>query len=96
MGSPQHTEYVSEGFVKVTAAYAYEDLPRLLDKKLVDAAIVPRNVYQAQPSSWPKGHMVTVGKARNVGFYLNKNDPKSLISPLNTAIARCVQSVSAK
>jgi len=40
-------------------------------------------------ADWPKEIRVTVGRARNSGFYLNAADPKGLLAPLNRAIERC-------
>jgi ABC-type amino acid transport substrate-binding protein len=89
LGSPQHTDYASEGFPHITATYAYEDLAKLLARSLVDVAIVPRSVYNEQKADWPPKVLVSAGKLRSSGFYLNKDDPKGLLKPLNESIARC-------
>ena len=89
LGSPQQTYYVSDGFTSMTAAYAYEDLAKLLARGTVDVVIVPRSVFGEQKSIWPPKVMVSPGRPRSSGFYLNKDDPKSLLKPLNESIARC-------
>ena len=93
IGSPQHTEYVSEGYARLSPAYTYEDLPKLLSERLVEAVIVPKSVFMENKGSWPRGIVVTNGKPRKSGFYLNKTDPKKLLARLNAGIARCVQKV---
>lgn len=89
LGSPQQTDYASDGYFNMTAAYAYEDLVRLLAKRAVDAVIVPRSVYNDQKALWPAGTVIAQAKARSSGFYLNKDDPKRLLKPLNDSIAQC-------
>jgi ABC-type amino acid transport substrate-binding protein len=73
----------------MTAAYAYEDLAKLLARGTVDAVLVPRSVYGEQKAIWPPKVMVSAGKPRSSGFYLNKDDPKGLLKPLNASIAQC-------
>lgn len=96
MGSPQHTEYASQGYAHLTPTYSYDDLPRLLAKHSVDVVIVPRSVYREKKSSWPEGIQVTIGKQRNSGFYLNKADPKGLLNVLNAGIERCIATIPNK
>ena len=95
LGSPQQTDYVSDGYQNMTAAYAYEDLARLLARRAVDAVIVPRSVYNEQRTLWPAGAVLTLAKPRRSGFYLNRSDPKRLLKPLNDSIAQCRKTVQA-
>lgn len=96
LGSPQHTDYVADGYLNMTPAYAYEDLGKLLARGTVDAVIVPRSVFDEQKANWPPKIVVAAGKPRSSGFYLNKNDPKGLLKPLNDSIARCKDFVPSK
>jgi ABC-type amino acid transport substrate-binding protein len=96
LGSPQQTDYVSDGYSHIAATYAYEDLAKLLARGLVDVVIVPRSVYNEQRADWPSKVMVSAGKPRSSGFYLNKDDPKGLLKPLNESIARCRDSDASK
>ena len=91
LGSPQHTDYVSDGFTKFTPAYTYEELAQLLERGAIDVAIVNRSIYGDMKSLWPAGHTSKVGRARNSGFYLNKDDPKHLHGKLNASISACVE-----
>ncbi|NVO05980.1 MAG: transporter substrate-binding domain-containing protein [Rhodoferax sp.] len=96
LGSPQHADYLAEGYARVTGVYAYEELAGLLERAQVDVVIVPRSVYAEQKALWPPKAMVTAGKPRASGFYLNKDDPKKLQKPLNAAIARCKDASSSR
>ena len=91
LGSPQHTDYVAEGYANVSGAYSYEDLPKLLGRGQVDVVVVPRSVYGEQMNLWPQGAVVADGRPRGSGFYLSKDDPRGLMKPLNESIARCRQ-----
>ncbi len=91
LGSPQHTEYLAD-FSTFIPSYSYGNLPKLLERKVVDVAILNRNTYQDMKPLWPHGHITTAGKSRYTGFYLNKADPRHLLEPLNTSIARCLKS----
>ncbi len=96
LGSPQHTDYAADGYFNMTAAYAYEDLGKLLARGAVDAVIVPRSVYSEQKAMWPPRIVMAPGKPRSSGFYLNKDDPKGLHKHLNESIARCIDTVASK
>jgi hypothetical protein len=89
LGSPQHTDYVADGYSRVATAVTYEELAKTLLTDLADVVIVPQSVYEEQKDSWPANTFVTLGKARKSGFYLNKDDPKRLLAPLNRSIERC-------
>lgn len=88
-GSPQHADYVAEGYSNVTGVYSYEELAKFLAREQVDVVVVPRSVYTLQLNLWPRGTQVSEGRPRGTGFYLNKDDPKALFKPLNQAIDRC-------
>jgi len=96
MGSPQHTDYVADGYANLVPVYAYEDLSKMLGRKTVDAAIVPRSVYLEQRKIWPEGARTTPGKPRSSGFYLNLGDPKRLLTRVNSSIGRCQEAVVTK
>jgi hypothetical protein len=89
LGSPQETEYASKGYAHITAAYAYEDLPKMLARDMVEVAIVPAMVYSEQKNKWPVEAIVSTGTPRSLGFYLTKGDPKGLLTNLNKGIAQC-------
>ncbi len=80
---------LADGYTHVTGTYTYEELVRTLVRGLADAVIVPQSVYEDMKADWPKETRVTVGRARNSGFYLNATDPKGLLAPLNRAVDRC-------
>jgi hypothetical protein len=88
-GSPQHLDYVANGYTNVSPSYTYEDLVRVLKEGLVDVVIVPQSVYEEQKADFPANTLVTKGRQRNTGFYLNKVDPKQLYKTLNRRIAYC-------
>lgn len=96
MGSPQHTDYVADGYANLVPVYAYEDLSKMLGRKAVDAAIVPRSVYLEQRKIWPEGARTTYGKPRSSGFYLNLDDPKRLLTRVNSSIGRCQDALATK
>lgn len=89
LGSPQHVDYVAEGYGKVNGTYTYEELIKTLTGGLADMVIIPQSVYEDQKAQWPRETIVTVGRVRNTGFYLQAEDPKALLAPLNRAIERC-------
>jgi hypothetical protein len=89
LGSPQHTDYAAQGYDHITALYSYKDLVRTLTSALVDVVIVPQSVYEDQKEDWPSNTIITMGRQRNTGFYLNKADPKGLLEPINRSIERC-------
>ncbi|MBK6998753.1 MAG: transporter substrate-binding domain-containing protein [Rhodoferax sp.] len=89
LGSPQQVDYLADGYTHVVGTYTYEELVRTLVQGLADAVIVPQSVYEDMKADWPKETRVSVGRARNSGFYLNATDPKGLLAPLNRAIDRC-------
>jgi ABC-type amino acid transport substrate-binding protein len=89
LGSPQHTDYISDGYASVVGAYSYEDLPKMLAKGTVDAVVVPRSVYAEQRDTWPAKTLTLAGRQRSSGFYLQKNDPKKLLKHLNESITYC-------
>ena len=93
LGSPQHTEYLGD-FSTFIPSYSYGNLPKLLERKVVDVAILNRNTYQDMKSLWPQGHITTAGKSRYTGFYLNKADPRHLLEALNAGIAKCLKSTA--
>jgi hypothetical protein len=96
LGSPQQTDYASEGYTNVITVYAYEDLAKLLVLDNVDVVIVPKSVYHEQKSIWPAGVVAVVGKERNSGFYVNLGDPMKLITRLNMKIKQCQKVLVAK
>ncbi|WP_342616171.1 transporter substrate-binding domain-containing protein [Rhodoferax sp. GW822-FHT02A01] len=96
LGSPQHADYLAEGYASVSGAYSYEELPRLLARAQVDVVVVPRSIYGEQKNLWPPGSIVTDGRSRMTGIYLSKQDPKGLLKPLNESIGRCKASVGKK
>lgn len=89
LGSPQQTDYASDGYVQLTGAYTYEELPRLLALQAADAVIVPKSVYLEMKEQWPAGVRAMAGRKRSTGFYVNASDPKRLLARLNAAIGRC-------
>lgn len=89
LGSPQHMDYAAEGYRHITTTYTYEELVKLLAGGMVDVVIIPQSVYEDQKGDWPQSTIVTAGKQRNTGFYLNKDDPKGLREQLNKSIERC-------
>ncbi len=89
LGSPQQVDYLADGYTHVTGTYTYAELVRTLVQGLADAVIIPQSVYDDMKADWPKETRVTVGRARNSGFYLNAADPKGLFVPLNRAVDRC-------
>jgi hypothetical protein len=93
LGSPQHVDYVAEGYTRVAPAQTYEELIKTLALNHTDVVIIPQSVYEDQKADWPKDVVITVGRTRNTGFYLNTDDPKKLAEPLNLAIERCRKTV---
>lgn len=89
LGSPQQTDYASDGYALLTGAYAYEELPKLLLHKAADAVIVPKSVYSEMKGQWPAGVRAVSGRKRSTGFYVNASDPKRLLARLNAAIGHC-------
>lgn len=89
LGSPQQVDYLADGYTQVTGTYTYAELVKTLVQGLADAVIIPQSVYDDMKADWPKETRVSVGRARNSGFYLNAADPKGLLAPLNRAIDRC-------
>lgn len=89
LGSPQQVDHVADGYTNVIGTYTYTELVRTVVQGRADAAIVPQSVYEDMDADWPKETKVTVGRARNSGFYLNATDPKGLLTQLNSAIDRC-------
>ncbi len=89
LGSPQDVEHVADGYSKVVGAITYSELPKTLSMDMVDAVIVPRRVYEDQRALWPETTLVTVGRHRSSGFYLQPADTKALLMPLNRAIEDC-------
>lgn len=89
LGSPQHDDHQALGYARVAGVYTYEEMARMLSQDMVDAVVLPRSLYEDMKSTWPAGHRVLEGKARNSGFYLPKADPRQLAVPLNQAIRRC-------
>lgn len=89
LGSPQHTDYAAEGYTRVTATYTYEELIRALTTNMTDVVIIPQSVYEDQKNDWPAATIITVGRARNTGAYLNKDDPAGLRESLNKNIVQC-------
>jgi ABC-type amino acid transport substrate-binding protein len=89
LGSPQYSDYLADGYKAVVGTYTYTELVKQLTGGLSDAVIVPRSVYEELLSNWPKDLIITEGRARNTGFYLNKSDPKNQLGRLNRAIERC-------
>lgn len=89
LGSPQETDYLADGYSSVQTAYEYGDLPRMLNSRTVDAVVVPKSVYLEMAPTWPAGVQTSPGKARGIGFYLNKKDPKGLLKLLNDSIVKC-------
>jgi ABC-type amino acid transport substrate-binding protein len=96
LGSPQQTDYLADGYSNMTPAYAYEDLARLLANGSVDMVVVPQSVFSDQKALWPPNVVVTAGKPRSSGFYLNNDDPKGLLKPLNESIAQCTDPQAGK
>lgn len=89
LGSPQHNDYKGLGYARLASTYSYEELPRMLRQDMVDAAVLPRSIYESIQSMWPAGHLLQDGKARSTVFYLHKDDPRQLAGPLNQAVRRC-------
>lgn len=89
LGSPQHVDYAAEGYGRINPVYTYEELIGMLIDGRADVVIIPQSVYEDQKADWPKETIVTRGRARNTGFYLNAADPRQLSDPLNRAIGRC-------
>lgn len=96
LGSPQETDYVLDGYSSVQTTYEYEDMPRMLSSKVVDAVIVPKSVYLAMGSKWPNGVQTSPGRPRGIGFYLNKKDQKGLLKVLNESIGKCRMQASSQ
>jgi hypothetical protein len=90
IGSPQHTDYIDDGFVNFTPTYTYEELGKLLARDAIDVAIVNKSIYFDMKNDWTVGHLATEGRLRSSGFYLNKDDPKHLRKILNASITKCV------
>jgi ABC-type amino acid transport substrate-binding protein len=89
IGSPQHADHAAAGYARVVGATTYEELGRTLSMNMVDAVVLPQPLYEAMRAHWPPGVIVTPGRARQSGFYLNAADPRHLAAPLNRAIEQC-------
>lgn len=89
LGSPQHNDHKGLGYARLASTYSYEELPRMLRQDMVDAAVLPRSIYESTQPKWPAGHLLHNGKARSTVFYLHKDDPRQLAGPLNQAVRRC-------
>ena len=89
LGSPQQVEYAADGYTKVTGSYTYAELAKALSKDMADVVIVPRSIYEEQQALWPEKTIVSLGRQRSSGFYLQPADTKALMSPLNRAIEAC-------
>ena len=89
LGSPQQLEYVGEGYARMTGAISYTELPKTLTQDMADAAIVPRSIFEESKAQWPQNIIVTVGRHRSTGFYVQPNEGKALLTPLNRAITEC-------
>jgi hypothetical protein len=89
LGSPQQVEYLADGYTRVTGSYTYPHLAKALAMDVSEAVIVPQSIYEDQKALWPAQTIVTVGRRRQSGFYLNSSDPQRLLNPLNLAIEAC-------
>lgn len=89
LGSPQHLEYARDGYTRVTGATTYTELGRTLALDMADAVIVPRSIFEEQRTQWPPNTIVTAGRPRSSGFYVQPADTKGLAAPLNKAIETC-------
>lgn len=89
LGSPQHLEHARDGYTRVMGATTYTELNRTLAMDMADAVIVPRTIFEDQRGQWPPNTIVTAGRPRNSGFYVQPADSKGLAAPLNRAIEVC-------
>jgi hypothetical protein len=89
LGSPQHLEHARDGYSRVMGATTYTELSRTLAMDMADAVIVPRSIFEEQRGHWPQNTIVTAGRPRSSGFYVQPGDSSGVLTPLNRAIEGC-------
>jgi ABC-type amino acid transport substrate-binding protein len=89
LGSPQHLDHARDGYTRVMGTTTYSELGRTLAMDMADVVIVPRSIFEEQRAQWPRNTIVTAGRPRSSGFYVQPADSKALLAPLNRAIEGC-------
>lgn len=89
VNSPEHIDVIKDGYKKILTPYDFESLARMLSLHVIDVAVAPDSAYDEFKETWPSGISIKVGKIREVGYLLNKADPKNLHTRLNAALQDC-------